>query len=90
MEEVFTTGQIAKLCMVASRTAAKWIDRGMLKGWRLPGSNDRRVSRSAFIAFLDKYQMPTLEELQGQAAERGELTDRQFEFAKNEGGQATA
>lgn len=63
MEEVFTTGQIAKLCRVASRTVAKWIDNGLLAGWRIPGGVDRRVSRSELIAFLARHGMPSLDEM---------------------------
>lgn len=48
----FTTGQISKLCDVAPRTVAKWIDSGTLPGGRIPGSQDRRVLRAAFVTFL--------------------------------------
>ncbi len=65
MDEVFTTGEVAKLCRVSSRTAAKWIDNGLLKGWRVPGGKDRRVSRAALVEFLEAYQMPPIEELEG-------------------------
>ena len=58
MREVFTTGQVAKLCRVSARTAAKWIDSGMLKGWRIPGGKDRRVSRSELVRFLNEHKMP--------------------------------
>ena len=68
MEEVFTTGQVAKLCRVSSRTAAKWIDTNLLKGWRVPGGVDRRVARSDLIAFLARHGMPTLEQLEGTTA----------------------
>jgi len=68
MGEVFTTGEVAKLCRVSSRTAAKWIDNGLLKGWRVPGGKDRRVARKDLVAFLEEYQMPPLEELAQPAA----------------------
>jgi len=49
---VFTTGQIALLCRVAPRTVSyRWIDGGKLKGYRLPGSMDRRVYRADLIRF---------------------------------------
>jgi two-component system, OmpR family, response regulator RpaA len=44
-QPAFTTGQVAKLCMVAPRTASKWIDTGLLEGYKVPGTKDRRVSR---------------------------------------------
>ena len=41
MKKVFTTGQVAKICKVAPRTVSKWFDSGRLKGYRIPGSQDR-------------------------------------------------
>ena len=43
--KVFTTGQVAKICKVAPRTVSKWFDSGRLKGYRIPGSQDRRIPR---------------------------------------------
>lgn len=54
-----STGQIARLCGVAPRSVAKWFDLGLLKGYRLPGSLDRRVPRDELIAFLKRHNMPT-------------------------------
>lgn len=51
-KKVFTTGQVAKLCFVAPRTVSKWFDTGKLRGYRIPGSQDRRVLRSSLIQFL--------------------------------------
>jgi two-component system response regulator RpaA len=49
-----TTGAIARLCNVAPRTVSKWIDSGELKGHRLPGCQDRRVTREDLIAFMSE------------------------------------
>lgn len=57
--KVFTTGQIAKICKVAPRTVSKWFDAGRLKGYRIPGSQDRRVPRDNLIKFLREHGMPT-------------------------------
>jgi two-component system, OmpR family, response regulator RpaA len=57
--QVFTTGRIAKGCMVAQRTVSRWIDSGLLKGYRIPGSHDRRVTRAELLRFLAEYGMPT-------------------------------
>lgn len=51
-------GQVAKICNVARRTATKWFDSGHLKGYRIPGSNDRRVPRENLVEFLKEYNMP--------------------------------
>lgn len=56
---VFTTGQVAKICGVAPRTASKWIDSGALSGYRLPNSMDRRVIRKKLVEFLESHGMST-------------------------------
>jgi excisionase family DNA binding protein len=58
MKMVFTTGQVAKICKVAPRTVIKWFDAGKLKGYKIPGSNDRRIPREALIRFLTEHGMP--------------------------------
>lgn len=50
--KVYTTGQISKICHVAPRTVSKWIDTGRIRGYRIPGSNDRRVTQSDLLDFL--------------------------------------
>ncbi len=54
---VFTTGEIAKMCKVAPRTVSKWFDSGRLKGYRIPGSQDRRATRNDLIAFLKRHEI---------------------------------
>ncbi len=51
--KVFTTGQVAKICKVAPRTVSKWFDSGRLKGYRIPGSQDRRIPREYLIKFFE-------------------------------------
>lgn len=58
MKKVFTTGQVAKICKVAPRTVSKWFDSGRLKGYRIPGSQDRRIPRENLIRFLKEHGMP--------------------------------
>ena len=58
MKTVFTTGQVAKICKVAPRTVSKWFDTGRLKGYRIPGSQDRRIPREQLIKFLKDHDMP--------------------------------
>ena len=66
MRKVFTTGQVAKICKVAPRTVSKWFDSGRLGGYRIPGSQDRRIPREHLIRFLKEHQMP-LGELEEEA-----------------------
>jgi two-component system response regulator RpaA len=62
---VYTTGQIAKFCEVGHHTVNKWFDNpgGMLdaehrlNGYRVPGSQDRRVPRDEIIRFLKVHDM---------------------------------
>lgn len=58
MKKVFTTGQVAKICKVAPRTVSKWFDSGKLRGYRIPGSQDRRIPREHLIRFLKEHNMP--------------------------------
>lgn len=57
-QRAFTTGQVAKMCKVAGRTVCKWFDSGRLKGYRVPGSNDRRVPRESLVEFMTEYGFP--------------------------------
>lgn len=52
VKDVFTTGEVAKLCNVAARTVTKWFDNGLLKGYRIPGSRDRRIPREQLTRFM--------------------------------------
>src|SRR5215212_6303928 len=57
-KDVLTTGQVAKLCNVAARTVSKWFDTGQLKGYRIPGSKDRRIPRTQLIKFMKVHGIP--------------------------------
>jgi len=56
---VLTTGAVAKICNVAPRTVSKWFDSGQLKGYRIPGSKDRRIPLNELIRFMKANNMPT-------------------------------
>lgn len=58
-QEVYTTGQVAAVCRVSPRTVCKWIDEGLLRGYRLAGGWDRRVPRAELERFLAEHGMPT-------------------------------
>ena len=58
-KNVLTTGDVAKICNVAPRTVSKWFDNGQLKGYRIPGSKDRRIPVSELIRFMRVHNMPT-------------------------------
>lgn len=63
-KEVLTTGDVARICHVAPRTVTKWFDTGKLRGYRIPGSRDRRIPVDQLLAFMRAYEIP-LESLDG-------------------------
>ncbi|MBN2212180.1 MAG: response regulator [Sedimentisphaerales bacterium] len=57
-KDVLTTGQVAKICNVAPRTVSKWFDTGQLRGYRIPGSKDRRIPTDQLVRFMRAHNMP--------------------------------
>jgi len=57
-KDVLTTGEVAKICNVAPRTVSKWFDSGQIKGYRIPGSKDRRIPVSSLIQFMKDHGIP--------------------------------
>ncbi len=57
-KNVLTTGDVAKICNVAPRTVSKWFDNGQLKGYRIPGSKDRRIPVGELVRFMKLHNMP--------------------------------
>jgi len=57
-KDVLTTGEVAKICNVAPRTVSKWFDSGQLRGYRIPGSKDRRIPLAQLMRFMRAHNMP--------------------------------
>ena len=57
-KDVLTTGEVAKICNVAPRTVSKWFDSGALRGYRIPGSKDRRIPVAELIRFMRAHGIP--------------------------------
>ncbi len=57
-KNVLTTGEVAKLCNVAPRTVSKWFDAGQLRGYRIPGSKDRRIPVDQLMRFMRAHGLP--------------------------------
>lgn len=57
-KDILTTGEVAKICNVAPRTVSKWFDSGQLRGYRIPGSKDRRIPLNALVKFMRAHQIP--------------------------------
>ena len=56
--DILTTGEVAKICNVAPRTVSKWFDNGSLKGYRIPGSKDRRIPMTQLVRFMKQHEIP--------------------------------
>lgn len=61
--EVFTTGEVAKLLNFSARTISKLFDAGRIRGYRIPGSQDRRIPLECLMAFLKQNNMPVPRQL---------------------------
>ena len=57
-KDVLTTGEVARICNVAPRTVSKWFDSGQLRGYRIPGSKDRRIPMAQLVRFMQAHGMP--------------------------------
>ncbi|MBV1879202.1 MAG: response regulator [Pseudomonadales bacterium] len=62
--KILTTGEVAKYCGVHFRTVIRWIERGNIKAFKLPGRGDNRIESSEFVKFLKQNDMPIPEEFQ--------------------------
>lgn len=63
-KRMLTTGEIAKYVGVNFRTVIRWIERGHLKSFKLPGRGDNRITIAGFMEFLRAFEMPIPEEFQ--------------------------
>lgn len=79
MKELLTTGEVARICGVAPRTVSKWFDAGQLRGFKIPGSRDRRIPRESLVRFMRAYGIP-LKGLDG-ATTRVLIVDKEYEAA---------
>jgi len=57
-KDVLTTGEVARICKVAPRTVSKWFDAGQLRGYRIPGSKDRRIPLAQLVRFMRAHGIP--------------------------------
>lgn len=84
MQTIYTTVQVAKICKVKPRTVSKWFDSGDLRGYRIPGSQDRRIPRECLTRFLKEHGGfdKILAELKAEA-EEARMKVRQVEEEKD-------
>jgi excisionase family DNA binding protein len=60
-KDVYTTGEVARMCNVTIRTVIKWFETGELKGYKIPGSRDRRIPKENLVVFARKHGIPLRE-----------------------------
>jgi two-component system OmpR family response regulator len=58
-KQLFTTGEAAELCRVSQQTIIRCFDSGRIKGFRVPGSRDRRILRTDLLRFMKTNSIPT-------------------------------
>jgi excisionase family DNA binding protein len=78
-KNVLTTGEVARICNVAPRTVSKWFDSGQLRGYRIPGSKDRRIPLNQLVRFMKTHGIP-LDNLET-GAKRLLVVDDDLEFS---------
>lgn len=70
MASVLTSSEAARLCGVSFRTVIRWIERGKLQGYRLPGRGDYRVPVAELRRFMRVNAIPEPPELQQEMPQR--------------------
>jgi len=58
MKDALTTGEVARYCGVNFRTVIRWIEKGYIDAYKLPGRGDNRVPIDALVTFMNKNKMP--------------------------------
>lgn len=58
LTDVLTSRAAAQICSVNFRTVIRWIERGELNAYRLPGRGDYRISVGDLHAFMQKHGIP--------------------------------
>jgi two-component system, OmpR family, response regulator VicR len=55
--QYLTTGAVARHCGVSKVTVLRWIEKGNLVAFRLPGGQNR-ICREDFYSFATKHKIP--------------------------------
>jgi two-component system, OmpR family, response regulator VicR len=58
MNDLLTTGQVAAITGLGQNTVIRLIDRGVLRGFRIPGGRARRVARRELEEFMRANGIP--------------------------------
>lgn len=55
---IFTIGEVATVCHVRPLVVCGWFNSGELRGYRMPGVGEIRITREHLIQFLKQREMP--------------------------------
>ena len=78
----FTTGEAAIYCGVNFRTIIRWIEKGILNAYKLPGRGDHRIPEESLISFMRENQMPIPQDLLPAQSDRILVVDDDVPMAK--------
>lgn len=53
-----STGEVAKITQTSVQSVIRWVNTGMLKAWKVPGSRFRRIEESNLRTFMIKHNIP--------------------------------
>jgi two-component system response regulator VicR len=56
--KTYTTGQVAKNLGVSLSTVRRWLERGEIKGFRLPSAGGWRITRQELVNFMERNAFP--------------------------------
>jgi excisionase family DNA binding protein len=79
--DVLTSRSAARLCGVSFRTVIRWIERGELQAYRLPGRGDYRIEKSDLHRFMGEHGIPN-PDASRHAAKRVLVVDDEAPMAK--------
>ena len=79
--DVLTSRSAARRCRVSFRTVIRWIERGALQAYRLPGRGDYRIEMSALQRFMREHGIPD-PDASGGAAKRVLVVDDEPAMAR--------
>lgn len=70
MMDVLTSSEAARLCGVSFRTIIRWIERGQLQAYKLPGRGDHRITVTALRRFMRANAIPEPPEMARETSHR--------------------
>jgi len=55
---IYTTGEVSRICHLSQQTIARYFDKGILKGYFVPDSTYRRIPHKNLLEFMVEYNIP--------------------------------